>query len=49
MKCRRCGRELTNKKAIELGCGPLCYKKVQLGDTGVKQDEAKYITLDNWW
>lgn len=25
--CRRCGRELKNKQAKELGFGPACYRK----------------------
>ena len=25
--CKRCGRELKNKAAKELGYGPTCYKK----------------------
>ena len=27
MKCKRCGRVLTDKKSIKLGFGSICYKK----------------------
>ncbi len=26
--CRRCGRKLRNLLSVELGFGPVCYKKV---------------------
>ena len=35
MKCKGCNRELKNKKSIELGFGPSCYKKYKQKTTDI--------------
>lgn len=35
MKCLICGRVLQNPWSRELGCGPVCYKRV-LKDRGIR-------------
>lgn len=32
--CKRCGRQLKNPESIELGYGPVCYKKMLLSKRG---------------
>ena len=49
MNCKRCGRELTSPKSIELGYGETCYRiirlqKAQNSDTDVKTND-KIIEL----
>ena len=42
MKCKRCGRELKNKKSIEIGYGEVCYKK-HLIATNKQQNILNYL------
>ena len=35
--CKRCGRKLKNKKAIELGMGEICWKKYK------QENNHKYL------
>lgn len=40
MLCSICGRKLTSPKSRELGCGPVCYKKIY-GNTKVLSRRKK--------
>lgn len=42
--CLRCGRKLTNKRSVELGYGPGCFKKIQIED---KKAEMEYNNQEN--
>jgi hypothetical protein len=44
MQCARCGRELKDKKSIDRGYGPSCWKKVQ--ETNQTEDEDHEGTND---
>ncbi|SET95135.1 hypothetical protein SAMN05421676_11234 [Salinibacillus kushneri] len=43
MQCARCNRNLKDKKSIERGFGPVCYKKHQEEE---KEFLKKQVTLD---
>ncbi len=46
MKCRICGRKITDAESIRVGIGPICYKAIY-GDTEMDapEEEVKYEPL----
>jgi len=47
IECRRCGRELKDKRSRELGLGPSCVKKVkaeQEGDLVERLEEEDHVS-----
>jgi hypothetical protein len=42
-RCFRCGREITNKKSVEAGYGPICAKKIKEMRESVQEDSKPTI------
>lgn len=47
MNCEICGRKLKNSNSIELGYGPVCYKKVKVSGEHIKRSKNLTSGLDN--
>lgn len=45
IECTTCGRKLKDKKSIELGFGPVCYKK-HLKALADEEFERNQVTID---
>ena len=41
MKCSICGRRLKNPKSQELGYGPVCRRRMMIGDGAAKERKGK--------
>jgi len=47
IKCKRCGRKISNKESIERGYGAKCYRIIQLGKRQENPNESNIEELLN--
>ncbi len=45
LRCKRCGRSLTDPNSQLLGYGPYCFKKLQ-EDSGIQVDLFAFVLLE---
>lgn len=43
MICSICGRRLKNPKSQELGYGPVCRKRMMIGDSAVQKGKSREV------
>jgi hypothetical protein len=46
MKCRICGRKITDEQSVRVGIGPICYKAIYGEiENDAPEEEVRYIPI----